>query len=242
MKQHTSYHAAGLLAGCLLSALLALPAVSHGHARLVEPRPRDNSDLYKDPRGPCGVMRNMNQPVTSYRPGQRIQVRFDETVNHPGCFLISFSAANDQNFRLLLNVKHVGTPPQPVPGSPRPYTAMVDLPPGVTCDQCTLQLRQVMLANEALPCPPDPIRSGDSYYSCANLKIESTADMGQPADLAGPADLAMPPAADLAAPEVPKGGCNMGTGGPNPGVVLGPLLGVLALALPRRRRLNRTGT
>jgi hypothetical protein len=56
-----------------------------------------------------------------------------------------------------------------------------------------LRLRQIMLASDNDPCPPNPIAMGITYYSCANVTINAdTTDMADvPEDLARPADLSV---------------------------------------------------
>src|SRR6187549_2177739 len=109
-----------------ISFLVALPALvalisatAYGHARLKNPQPRDNQDGYKDPPrtppgtgAPCGISEAASQPHTTLTPGAAITVTWEETVNHPGCFVIDFSAANDANFQIL-GVKSHMNPPTP---------------------------------------------------------------------------------------------------------------------------------
>jgi hypothetical protein len=161
-----------------LGALAAALAVADGvsaHALLTSPKPRDNRDDYKDPNGPCGPIARTNQR-TVLAPGSRVTVKFGETIDHPGCFLVSYSKANDQNFQLLANVKH-----NPDGGAsranPRPYETTVTMP-NETCDDCTLQLVQVMLANDTVACPPAQYPVGSRYYSCADISLRAGGDGG----------------------------------------------------------------
>jgi hypothetical protein len=157
-------------------ALAIVDGVS-AHALLQSPKPRDDRDDYKDPNGPCGPVPRTNQR-TVLSPGSQVTVRFGETIDHPGCFLLSYSKAGDQNFRLLPggNVKHNpnGTATRQ---SPRPYTATVTLP-NETCDDCTLQLVQVMLDSDNVQCPPAQFPVGSRYYSCADISLKAGGDGG----------------------------------------------------------------
>jgi hypothetical protein len=175
--------------------LFFAPGQSRGHALLTSPAPRDNRSDHKDPYGPCGVARTTMS--TSLQSGQALTVNFTETVDHPGCFLIDLSTDNDQTWRQLGNVAHSSTGT-----TPRMYSAQVTLPAGVSCDSCTLRLRQIMLGSDATPCPPNPIPTGATYYSCADVKI--TAPTSAP-DLSTPSP-------DLGSPGSGPGGGSQATG------------------------------
>lgn len=170
---------------------------SHGHAHWLSPPPRDNSTGYKDPQGPCGPPARTTPMVLS--SGQTLSVSFQETVDHPGCFLIDLSQANDQNWQFIANIPHKTSP-----ATPRDYSTQITLPAGVACSACTLRVRQIMLGSDALPCPPNPIPDNSTYYSCADVAINSVAnpDMGA----AATPDLAMP------ATHVPSEGGAQSTG------------------------------
>ncbi len=148
-----------------LTALLVTSSV-FAHARLKTPTPRSNSDLLKDPNGPCGnVVRTAL--TTNYTPGQQVDVAFEETVNHAGCFTFALSQANDTNFTLLKMVPHSTNG-----ALPRQYTTTLQLPAGVTCQNCTLQQIQYMIAGfDGGVCPPANPPAGSRYYSCADIRI-----------------------------------------------------------------------
>ncbi|MBL8950507.1 MAG: lytic polysaccharide monooxygenase [Myxococcaceae bacterium] len=146
--------------------IMGTAASAQAHARLVAPQPRTNDADLKDGNGgaPCGGKARNPARVATYTMGQTVQVRWEETINHAGCFIIKVSAANDSNFVMVAN------PPHSTTGAlPRPYTANVTLPAGMTCSACTMQLIQVM--NNTVPCPTTNIPAGDSYYSCADIVI-----------------------------------------------------------------------
>jgi hypothetical protein len=86
--------------------------------------------------------------------GQNLQVNWQETINHPGKFLISLSMNNDQNFTLLTAVIDNNAT----------YTASVPIP-DVACETCTLQLIQSMEENPLAP---------SYYFSCADIRIEAS--------------------------------------------------------------------
>lgn len=135
-------------------ALLLIPAISWGHARLVTPTPRSNNAGIKT--GPCGGLAATTPTVVP--SGGTLAVHWEETIQHPGKFLISLSMANDANFTLLSSIPDNQNNQNDLPHE---FNATVQLP-NVTCDNCTLQLIQSMEENPAAP---------SYYYSCADIKI-----------------------------------------------------------------------
>jgi len=163
-----------------LAGVVAVPASASAHAVLTAPKPRDNRDDHKDTNGgaPCGVARAASQPTNpSMTPGSMFDVTWTETVNHPGCFVIDFSATGDTNWQMLSTVAHKSTG-----NTPRMYSQMVTLP-AAPCTACTLRLRQIMLGSEpaAGACPPATIPTNATYYTCANVVLGG-ADGGAPGD------------------------------------------------------------
>jgi hypothetical protein len=249
----------GLL-GATLGATVSFDAWAH--TRLVSPAPRSSDDGLKDGNGgaPCGAIAPTGKP-TVLKAGEPVSLAFEETVNHPGCFLVALLENGDTKQTLLANVKHVADG-----GTPRAYAASVDLPKGLTCDGCTLQLRQMMLADDQTTCPPATIAPGTTYYSCADVRItvEGPVDAGASADAGGgggsggdgDAGTAPDPAGDVdagtaariadagarSALDVPGSevmSCSaspVGTeGGANAAAATGLLLGAAALITRRRR-------
>ena len=142
---------------------VAAPQIASAHARLITPKPRNNDPGIKT--GPCGGVARTATPTT-YSVGATVTVNWEETIGHQGCFQIALSEANDQNFTLLKQIN------DPAGGGPSTkYTETVTLPAGVTCDACTLVMRQLM---QGAPCPnnADPaLAAQGTYYSCADIKI-----------------------------------------------------------------------
>ena len=171
-------HRGGPVALVALAITVAVPSIASAHAVLTAPRPRNNRDDYKDNNGgaPCGVARTTTQPSNSLTPGAPFTVTWDETVTHPGCFVIDFSASGDSNWQVLSTVAHKSTG-----NTPRAYTAMVTLP-SAPCTACTLRLRQIMLGSEpaAGACPPATVPTNATYYTCANVVMAGSADGGAP--------------------------------------------------------------
>jgi hypothetical protein len=156
----------------LTAALVVLvPATSMAHVLMTSPPPRNSRDDLKPPSnpGPCGNVPRTKSFV-QYDAGATIPVTFKETIAHNGCYQIGFSEANDQNFKVLAQMV------DPPGGTDASYTMNVKLPDGVTCEACTLQLRQQMM--QAAGCPADanapPIES--TYYSCADIRVGNFPD------------------------------------------------------------------
>lgn len=115
---------------------------------------------------PCGGVPRTETPKL-LTPGQTINVEWEETIDHPGYYVISFSPAGDADFdQYVLAPKIVDTQD----GTPTPhiYQAQVTLP-DQACTQCTVQLIQVMEED-----PQNPV----NYYSCADIQL--AADPGGP--------------------------------------------------------------
>jgi hypothetical protein len=187
------------VAFCLVSMALGA-GVAQAHILLVDPKPRDNNDAHKNDAMPC-PRRTATQPVAMYEQGAMVTVKFNETTNHPGCFLVDISAGNDTGWMKL------GTMPHSAMGrTPRPYQTTVALPAGMSCEACTLRVLQYMTRAEPATCPPATIEPGSTYYQCANIVIKGAAPSMPDA---GPA---MPDAG--ATPDASAGaGGSGGTGG-----------------------------
>ncbi len=164
----------------LLAVFAFVPGVADAHIQMSAPVARKLDDAVKT--APCGPYPKAVAQV-DYTAGQAIKVDFRETIDHAGCFQIALSTDNDVTWQLLnqtadpaadVNVaRKVGDPES---GSPRSITAT--LPAGVTCNNCTIQIRQVMLegvapfngvckANQDIAEVP----AGKVYFACADVNI-----------------------------------------------------------------------
>jgi hypothetical protein len=110
--------------------------------------------------------------ATTFAPGDEITVRFDEYVGHAGRFRIAFDPDGadlaDFNEHILLDE------PDPTGnmgnmGQASIWQFQVTLP-DMECDNCTLQLIQVMDNNQTDPVP-DPMLRGGTYFQCADLVL-----------------------------------------------------------------------
>ncbi len=159
------------LSAALLLSLGYPPWEAAAHLGLDAPTSRYGPDTLKT--GPCGVNggeRSSN--VTYFEPGETIEIFWNEYVEHPGHYRIAFDADGDDDFvdpptmtDLYSNevVLLDGIPDQGRDN--RNYSATVTLP-DISCDNCTLQVIQVMYDK-----PPYTTPGNDIYYQCADLVL-----------------------------------------------------------------------
>lgn len=161
----------------VLAVGLAGPAAAHLGLRY--PASRYGDDVLKVP--PCGMLRGeRTENATELKAGAQIEVVWDEYVDHPGHFRISFDDDGDDDFvdpacldgcdtttpeiELYSNrtVLLDGIADTPLGGQ---SSAIVTLP-DVECERCTLQVIQVMYDK-----PPYVSPGNDIYYQCADLVL-----------------------------------------------------------------------
>jgi uncharacterized protein (TIGR03382 family) len=219
-----------LTALCALGGVLLPAASALAHIDLDGPTDRGCTD---QKAGPCGSgCESRSSNVTVLEPGATITVRWTETIDHPGHYRISFDDDGNDDFENPTSYDDIQTSPTlPVlldgiedRGGGGQYEAQVTLP-DIECDNCTLQLIQVMTDK-----PPFSLPGNDIYYRCADLELRVGGGSGD----AGPT-----PSPDAG----PGGGGGGGDdGGCNAGGQSGPsaawLLALGALAYVGRRRLS----
>ena len=150
----------------LRSSLLAIFGllIFSGEAALAHARwvlngptpPRSTSAGIKT--GPCGGVGRSSTP-TALTAGSVFTVKWEEVINHPGRFEIYFSEAGDAGWTLLKTV--ADTQDGAIGSESHKYETQITLP-YKTCEDCTLQLIQVMTENPASP---------SLYYSCADIRL-----------------------------------------------------------------------
>lgn len=160
-----------VLAAVLLIALTVPAVEAAAHLELEAPVSRYGPDVLKT--GPCGVTGGeRTDNVTYFEPGETIEVRWNEYIDHPGHYRIAFDADGDDDFVdpatmmefysndavLLDNI--------PDQGRDNPYYSATVTLPDIECDNCTLQLIQVMYDK-----PPYTTPGNDNYYQCADLVL-----------------------------------------------------------------------
>lgn len=225
------------LALAALAVVVAAPAVASAHIRLTYPPPR-TLDQKTRPCGGINSTRGAN--VTVLDAGATIELRWDETINHPGHYRISLDL-DGQDFGIppTLNGSTEGMPNvlkdlivDRSGATPLPYTYMLTLP-DVACDNCTLQLIQVM--SDKPPYTTDAA-SDDIYFQCADITLRGPAggDAGVDAPT-GDTDATVGEDAGAGADEV-IGGCGCRTSqGQGAGMALAAI--VLGIVTRRRRRV-----
>lgn len=148
----------------IFALTLFLPSLAWSHARLISPVPRNNNAGIKT--GPCGGLAR-GTPLT-LTAGANLTVQWEETIQHPGRYYISFSPANDQGFENNRLATIIDTQDTPVTGPTHKYSTNIVVP-NVPCETCTLQLIQSMEENPQAP---------TFYYSCADIRIVSASTGG----------------------------------------------------------------
>jgi hypothetical protein len=172
-------------------SLLALANTASAHVDLTYPPPRLLGSASDDQTkiGPCGQGTNMRTAtVTTFTPGQMVDIKIEEYVNHPGYYAVSFDDDGDNDFPYpRANSDDVNADTDdpmammPIGDKVLGYhfdEAMncADQPndeciikvkiPNVNCQNCTLQVIQFMYdkLDDNLP--------NEQYYQCADIKIE----------------------------------------------------------------------
>lgn len=131
--------------------------------------------------GPCGGCATRSSDVTAVAPGSTITVRWTETVDHPGHYRISFDDDGMDAFQdptSFDDIQENPTLPVLLDGiTDRDggglYEVQVTVP-NVECENCTLQLIQVMTDKP----PFGPEGGNDFYYRCADLALRPGAGDG----------------------------------------------------------------
>lgn len=214
----------------LIAACLLTPSIAFAHIALTYPPPRTTS-LKAGPCGAAGSVRGTN--VTTLAPGSTITVKWNETIDHPGHYRISFDmdgndfvvppTATGSTEGMTNVVKDLIADIQG--GTvPREYTYDLTLP-NMECTNCTLQVIQLM--TDKAPYTTDAA-SDDIYYQCADITLTANT---QPDAGVQP----MPDAGDTGGSDNNGGGGTV-NGGCSTGNATGLVALVGLLGLRRRRR------
>lgn len=161
--------------GVFLSSLLFLVPAAEAHVRLDSPVQRGESDAQKaEPCGESGSVRGTK--VATFRPGSQMTLRWTETIAHAGHYRIAFDKDGQDDFpepTVTPGVVGGGILADglfPTTDSNRnnaEYSHTITLP-DVECDNCTLQLIQVMTD-----------RAAPYYFRCNDLVLSADApEMG----------------------------------------------------------------
>ena len=207
------------MAGLAGSIALLIAGGAAAHIHVTSPTSRGTQLK----QGPCGGGAGdlRGETVHSFRPGQTITVKWDETVDHPGHFRISFDAEGQDDFvdpasftdldgNAAILIDGIAD------GHGGSYSQEVTLP-DITCDRCTLQVIQVMTDK------PPYGDGNDLYYQCLDLVLSADAEP-EPT-----------PASDGESDRM-SSGCDVGDGGSGTAVLLCGLLAVRRIRRARRGR------
>lgn len=184
-----SLHWGGLaLAGGLI-ALMGGPEPAEAHVCMDYPNSRAGAEcVARSPQkiGPCGI-EGRSDIINVFRPGETIEVRLRETVNHPSHYRIGFNP-DGESFPDPEAVDHIDEehPLILVDGIEDAEEAIQTVEitfPDIECENCTLQLIQVMYDKGENGFGGRTSEGGndDMYYSCADIALrgESVAAAGE---------------------------------------------------------------
>lgn len=153
-----------------LAVLLAGPLAS-AHIDLNVPPARHDDPLEDQKDGPCGVAgspRSGNPTVL--QPGDTVTVQWDETIDHDSHYRLAF-LADGEEFPLPVAFDDFCDPAVDDWCVADELADVVDgsyefdwVVPDTPCDNCTLQLIQVMYDGDGL-------QESDFYYDCADVVI-----------------------------------------------------------------------
>jgi len=127
---------------------------------------------------PCGSYPPATDPMlrTNLKPGAKLTVSWEETIQHTGHFRIAFSADGVNGFDSNILMDNIvdnqdGPTTYTDPTTYHQFSQVITVP-STLCENCALQVIQVMIDNH----PMTPT----NYYSCADIRISNT-----PAPIAG---------------------------------------------------------
>lgn len=160
------------LAAALATLAFALPA--HAHICMEAPvsrvGPNCTSAAQQKP-GPCGINTRSTKYVTEFKPGETITVTLNETVNHDSHYRIAFnpngSDFEDPTSKDDKDGKHPFVLLDGIVDEAAARQSIKVTLPDMTCDNCTLQLIQVMYDKTA-----NGFGNDDIYYSCADIVLK----------------------------------------------------------------------
>ena len=135
--------------------------LAHAEIAMTSPTPRSGAQE----TGPCGAAGSTRSTnVSTFRPGETIVVEWNETVDSAGHYRIAFDDSGDDVFENPNNPddNFPFTLVDQIPDSAGGHYAQPVTLPRTPCDNCTLQLVQVMTTTV----PYDSF-----YFQCADIAI-----------------------------------------------------------------------
>lgn len=223
-----------LAIGAALSGVLMSSASADAHIALDQPPTRDVG--MKTP--PCGGTGTRSANPAVFAPGQKVTVKWHETVVHPGFFRVAFST-DGKTFP--------ADPTDPPPSVAAPVLAIIPKVDGITqytteitlpntpCETCTIQVIQYMQQHA-----PPPY-----YYQCADIAIRTggASSSGAPSADAGGNAGAATDAGAVPSDARDDGGCAVTRqpARPSPALLFAVLGAATFLRAFRGRRARRQG-
>jgi hypothetical protein len=187
-----SFAVAGGFGAALVAALLATPGTAAAHVCMDFPISRNGTEqcTARTPQkiGSCGIA-GRTEHVNVFRPGQTIEVVLRETINHPSHYRISFNPDGD-TFYDPVRVDDISNdhPHVLIDGIEDAEEAIQRVSitfPNIECENCTLQLIQVMYdkqRNGFGGATGGPNDNDDMYYSCADIALRRNAAATEPTE------------------------------------------------------------
>ncbi len=205
---------------------------AQAHLDLIKPVSRYGPDVLKT--GPCGVTGGeRSENINVYGPGQTIEVMWEEYVDHDGHYRIAFDADGDDDFVDPAEMQEYYSNDAVLldqimdrDAKDDPYYSTTITLPDIECENCTLQVIQVMYDK-----PPYIVPGNDIYYQCADLALREGADGGGPPRM--PSDAGSEPDGGSTT-GASGGGCTVAAGWTRSPRVLASLVVLVALVGVRR--------
>lgn len=163
-----------------LAATCAIGSCMPAWAHITTTFPAERAGTVSVTEGPCGTHTTPGRgPARKFLPGQTVDVRWTEVIDHPGHYRISFDDDGQDDFVdpagyddfyvsesvLLDNIPDLPNQSQ--------YLATITLP-NIECDNCTLQVMQVN--TDKPPFTPSPL-SNDMHWTCADITLTPDAEI-----------------------------------------------------------------
>ena len=182
---------------CLLVLLGMCTGSSHAHFSVdMSDRHQSRYGPGEIKSAPCGRPDgDRGKHVYTYAPGETVQLSWVEYVGHPGYYRIAFDSDGEDDFKNPASIKPAGRAcaagerncgagdfynnktvliddfgrHDDAPHGKR-YSVDVKLP-AVECENCTLQIIQVMTEQAKSPYDPAADDADDLYYQCIDMRL-----------------------------------------------------------------------
>ena len=162
---------------CIVTAILAVLCVSsRGECHVTITSHETRHDMRTIKSGPCGQAgSDRGDVIHVFQSGDTIHLEWNEFVAHPGYFRISFDADGDDSFvdpaaYYDFNTNDAVLVDNLFPHEERDpfgFTYEYDLTlPDVECENCTIQLIQMMTDKAPYTSP-----GNDIYYNCLDVSL-----------------------------------------------------------------------